>query len=134
MKKIIIAVVLLFAVGVVAINSLNPFEHGDVLSAKQVKQRWGAEEGYALFKSANDQTQAKMAYAILNDKKLIGKSVVEILKIFGEPDGFYFLDTYPAYIIEDGSQLGKDTWQIVFKLNADSKVRDVIVHKNCCYK
>ncbi len=73
-----------------------------------------------------------MAYEILMSKKFKGASVVDIREQLGPPDGFYFIDTYPAYIIQSGRNKKEETWQIVFLLNSEYRVRDIIVHKNCC--
>ena len=73
-----------------------------------------------------------MAYSIIKDSKLLGKSVKFIRENLGDPDGFYFIDSYPAYIIQQGKNHEEETWQIVFKLNEKYNVREIIVHKNCC--
>lgn len=74
-----------------------------------------------------------MAYQILmNKKKYLGMPVEDVRTTFGKPNGFYFIDTYPAYFIQEGKTHKEETWQLVFLLDENSKVRDVIVHKNCC--
>lgn len=72
-----------------------------------------------------------MAYSILrNEKKYIGKSVIDIHKEFGQPDGFYFSDIIPAYLIQIAKTKNEEAWQIVFLLDHNRKVTKVIVHKN----
>lgn len=107
---------------------------GKTLSAAQVQKKWGNKPLVeAEFKTAQPLQRAEMAYQILsNKKKYIGMDVDEIRKTFGAPDGFYFIDVYPAYIIQEGKTQKDETWQIVFMLNGQYKVRDVIAHKNCC--
>ena len=75
-----------------------------------------------------------MAYAIMTNKDLIGKSYEYIEENFGTHDGFNFIDTYPAYIIQDGKNHSEETWQLVFRMDNHYKVRDIIMHKNCCEK
>ena len=58
-----------------------------------------------------------------------GMKTPEVRAELGDPDGFYFRDSFPAYIIDEGTQEG---FQIVFLLNNQFKVSNVIVHKNCC--
>jgi hypothetical protein len=133
MKKIGIISVFL-TVSVVALWLFaQPFVEGKKLNLTEIKRRWG-EENYNAekFKNGDMQLRAKMAYSILNDKTLIGKSYTEIRKLFGAPDGFYFIDTYPAYIIQEGKNKNEETWQIVFKIGDGYKARDISVHKNCC--
>ena len=107
---------------------------GKTLSEKQVQKRWGNKPFVeSEFKTTSTEKKSEMTYQILlNKKKYIGVDVDEIRKTFGQPDGFYFIDTYPAYIIQEGKTQTDETWQIVFMLNGQYKVRDVIVHKNCC--
>lgn len=73
-----------------------------------------------------------MAYSIMVDKLLLGKSNEEIREIFGPNEGHYVNDTTPAYIIFGGSKSSQDTWQLVFKMTKDYRVRDFNMHKNCC--
>ncbi len=118
---------------IVAAVWAGPFWRGETLSATKVKKRWGQQSvDLAKFKNTKIENRANMAFNIMTDKSYIGKSVEEIRELFGSTDGFYFIDIYPAYLIQK-DQLPKDeTWQIVFRLNSKYKVRDIIVHKNCC--
>lgn len=111
------------------------FWGGKTMSPTQVKAKWGAEKlDPVKFKVASTEEKSKMAYSIMIDKNLIGKSIEYVRDTFGAPDGFYFIDSYPAYIIQMGKNRSEETWQIVFKLNNKYEVRDIIVHKNCCEK
>lgn len=61
--------------------------------------------------------------------------VVEVLEVrqhLGAPDGLYFSDVFPAYMIHRGRGATEDSWQIVFLLTNDRRVEDIVVHKNCC--
>ena len=129
-RKIILLTVVLF-ISAVAIAQLWK---GKTLSTNQVLKKWGNKTYIeAGFKTGSAAQKAEMAYQILSKKnKYIGIDVDEVRKIFGSPDGFYFIDSYPAYILQEGKSYADETWQIVFLLNAEYKVRDVIVHKNCC--
>ena len=103
------------------------------MSPSEVKKQWGHESlDIKNFKNSPHEIKAKMAYAIMTDKSLIGKSYEEIRNLFGPNEGYYKNDTTPAYIIYDGSKSSKDTWQLVFRMNNKYKVRDIIMHKNCC--
>lgn len=109
------------------------FFRGKTLGPDEVKKKWGSVAFDAQkFKTGDFDLKAKMAYEILINKKFKGVSVVDIREQLGSPDGFYFIDTYPAYIIQSGKSRKEETWQIVFLLNSEFRVRDIIVHKNCC--
>ena len=97
--KFIVISLLFVGSGIALKLFANPFERGETLSSEKVKLRWGTIADYKAFKSSDDAAQAKMAYSIMTDKSLIGKSIKEV---FGKPDGFYFLDRFPAYIIQEG--------------------------------
>ena len=101
---------------------------------QKVKQTWGGADFSAeKFKTALPSEKAKMAYSLINNKKYIGKSVLEIREELGDPDGYYFSDLYPAYKITDPPlQKGDDVWQIVFLIDKNKKISEVVVHKNCC--
>jgi hypothetical protein len=111
----------------------QPFFKDKTLNKTQVKAKWGSNKlDFSLFKNGKPADKAKMAYSILANKELIGKPIEFIRESFGTPDGFYFIDIYPAYIIQEGETNKDQTWQIVFKLNEKYQVREVIVHLNCC--
>ena len=109
------------------------FWKGKTMTATEVKKKWGSERiDYKKFKMSTYEIKSKMAFLILTDKKLINKTYEEIREIFGPNDGYYFTDTTPAYIVQIGKDASEDTWQLVFKMNNDYKVSEVIMHKNCC--
>ncbi len=73
-----------------------------------------------------------MLYPVKNQKKFHGRFVTDIRNDFGTPDGFYFSDVFPAYLIQRAETRDQEAWQIVFLLDSDRKVKKVILHKNCC--
>lgn len=81
---------------------------------------------------ADINARAKMTADLLKKQNLFkGQTVREIKNALGNPDGFYFTDIYPAYLIDMTTD---DSWQIVFLLDKEHKVSELIVHKNCCDK
>ena len=133
MKKILIAagvfVIFIFSIFLYA----QSFWGGKTLSPREVKEKWGSEPfELKKFKESSYDVKSKMAYSLMTDKSLVGKSYEDIRAMFGPNEGFYFIDTYPAYIIQKGKNRTEDTWQIVFKIGDGYKVRDIIVHRNCC--
>lgn len=135
MKKTIIVfgllIVIVFSVAIYA----QSFWGGKVLSASKTKAKWGNETfDLKKFKEGSYEVKAKMAYSIMTNKNLIGKSYENIRETFGPNDGFYFIDTYPAYIIQKGKNHSEETWQLVFRMDSQYNVRDIIMHRNCCEK
>lgn len=133
MKKIVGIILVIAAMGGLSLYA-QPFFGGKTMKKSEVQKKWGSEKlDFEKFKNGGREIKAKMAFSILMDKTFIGKSIDYIREKFGPPDGFYFIDIYPSYIIQEGTSSKEETWQIVFKLNEKYEVREVIVHKNCCY-
>ena len=111
---------------------------GELMPISTVCKRWGQQAlDVETFKQASKKfdhkARAKMACSLLkNKKKYIGKHRSQIRQLFGEHDGFYFTDRYPAYMIEQADVKNKKSWQILFFIGSGGKITDVAVHKNCC--
>jgi len=73
-----------------------------------------------------------MAYSLTQKNPYIGKPITAVRDSLGGPDGYYFSDIYPAYIINEPKNKGDDVWQIVFLIDKTRNISEVIVHKNCC--
>ena len=67
-----------------------------------------------------------------NQNDYIGMHELEILKRFGPSTGYYYTEMTPAYLIEIAKTRAENSWQIVFLINRDRQVREIVVHKNCC--
>ena len=110
--------------------------NGVLMNSKEVCNRWGGKKfDLKMFKSSmdNKKLRASMACSLLkNQKKFVGKSRTDIRQLFGDPDGFYFSDIFPAFIIEKGKNKEENTWQILFMLNEKYKVSKIVVHRACC--
>lgn len=112
------------------------FWRGEVMSIKEVCQRWG-ETPFDLkkFKAADADisVRAKMACSLLkNQKKYHGIERYKIREMFGTYSGHYFKDVIPTYLIEIAKTEDRDTWQLVFLSDSNYKIANIIVHKNCC--
>ncbi|MGE0763054.1 MAG: hypothetical protein AB7N80_07235 [Bdellovibrionales bacterium] len=131
MKKFVL---LTLAIFFSATLSAKHFWRGKTLSTQEVARQWGAAPFDAVkFKEGDEKVRAAMAHSMLTKRKeFIGKSVLEIRGQLGMPDGYYFSDVFPAYMIHRGKGANEDSWQIVFLLTNERRVDDVIVHKNCC--
>ena len=137
MKKILIAGIVTF--GFISIS--HPFNkkilwRGELMSLNKVCKRWGDNpHNLERFKSAKNNLpiRSSMACSIIkNQKKFVGKDIGEVRKLFGTPTGHYFSDMYPAYIIESGKTRDEDTWQLLFFLDRNKNISEIVVHKNCC--
>ena len=119
----------------VTFASANHFWLGDTLSINQVRSQWGNHKfDMKEFRLGIHQVRASMAANLLEQKnKFKRMTVLKIKEKFGSPDGFYFTDTIPAYIIQSSNKKGDDVWQIVFSLDSERNVTDIFVHKSCCY-
>ena len=74
-----------------------------------------------------------MACALLkNQDDFIGMHHLQIQSLFGDHTGYHDTEVVPTYLIEVAATEAQETWQIVFLLDRDRKVSDVVVHKNCC--
>ena len=113
-------------------NLLNP----DYLSAGETCRRWGERPlEVTTFRASEEDkpTRAAMACSLLRTQDdYVGMHRREILPLFGSPDGYYYTEMQPTYLIEVAKTEAQDTWQIVFLIDRDRKVREVVVHKNCC--
>lgn len=110
--------------------------HGEFLSVREVCRRWGDRPlDVEAFRSAegDEPARAAMACSLLkNQADYVGMHSSEIGSLFGEFSGFYQTEFQPTYLIERAKTKSDDTWQIVFLINHDRKVTDLVVHKNCC--
>lgn len=133
MKKILISIIV-----VVIIFSYVYAKHvlkGDVLPATLVSEKWGKSDfDLEKFKLNKPGDRAKMAYAMITNKKFLGRSPIDVKKELGQASGYYFSDSYLTYLIPENQPKENEIWQIVFLLSKERTISEVIVHKNCCYK
>jgi hypothetical protein len=53
--------------------------------------------------------------------------------MLGEFSGHYISGLYPTYLIQEAKTHAEEAWQIVFLVDAGGTIRDIVIHKNCCY-
>ena len=113
-------------------NLLNP----DYLSASETCRRWGEHPlDVATFRASEEDksTRAAMACSLLKSQDdYVGMHRQEVLALFGMPDGYHYTETQPTYLIEVAKTEEQDTWQIVFLIDHDRRISEIVVHKNCC--
>ena len=113
----------------------------EFMSTEKVCQRWGRHPldtekfkaaGRSADRAADEAVRAEMACSLLeNQDEHLGKDRLEIIDIFGYPDGWFITEYDPAYFINDADRTDQDVWQIVFLLRR-GEVSEIVVHKNCC--
>lgn len=134
MKKAL-SIILVVASALIVSAGFAAYSYWDskTLTAVEVKSKWGTEKtDFKKFKDSSYEKKAKMAYSIMTDKSLLGKSYEEIRAIFGPNDGYFFSDTIPTYIVQRGKNHSEETWQLVFRMDRNYKVKEIFMHKNCC--
>ncbi len=113
---------------------LRPMEY---MSLKKTCRRWGEQPfNEEQFKAAGGDraVRAKMTCSLLkNQKKYIGLDSLEIRKRLGDYTGYFFSESFPAYMINSAAEKDKNAWQILFFVDGEHKVSEIVVHKNCCY-
>lgn len=131
MKQLV--VLFMIAISIQVLGARN-FWRGTFMDFDLIGQKWGkATFDLSKFKTGVADEKAKMTFDLIKNKqKYIGKSTIEIRDSFGRFSGHYFSEVYPTYIIQRYSDKKPETWQIVFMINVDRKVTDIVVHKNCC--
>lgn len=140
MKKLTISFLLLVSSALAAVAYVGTGRHfwrGEEMSPEAVASTWGKSAFDAeKFKNGSEEVRATMAYSLVSEKKkdYIGKNRSVIRQELGDHDGHYFSDMYPAYIIGGTKKGDPNTWQILFLIDKDQNISDVVVHKNCCDK
>lgn len=75
-----------------------------------------------------------MAVDLIKNKKYINSYILDVRKEMGDPDSYFFSDTILAYEITPPEE-NKEQWQIIFNPDDNlSRVKEVKIHKKCCYK
>ncbi len=108
----------------------------EFVSVRAVCQRWGDRPlDVEAFRSTEDDASVRAAAAcslLRNQADYVGMHGSEIGRLFGEFTGYYHTEIQPTYLIERAKTKTGDTWQIVFLIDHDRRVTEIVVHKNCC--
>lgn len=126
--KILTVLFVLVSAGGVIASMYDPMIK-KTLSQNEIEKKWGkAELDLEKFKNGKLSARAEMAHSIVKSKdQYIGKSPSEIRNLLGFTDGHFVNENFPAYVLEIASKKSPDTWQLVFLVNKDLKVDDVVV-------
>ena len=112
------------------------YYRGDFMSSKEAQKKWGIKVlDKNLFKNGDHTKRESMAVYIVVNNLYVGKPMKLVRTELGDPDSYFFSDTIYAYKIMPFPGEGKEIWHLVFipddKLE---KVKEVKIHKKCCYK
>ena len=131
-KKLLLSFIL--AICCTGVGVAKHFWRGETMDLKAVCKKWGDFPFDAKkFRDGDEASRAQMSCGVLKNQKLfVGKDRASIRKELGDHDGYYFTDMFPAYIVLSGKDKTEDTWQLVFLLDRDQKISEIIMHKNCC--
>jgi len=102
----------------------------EFIDAAEAKKRWGDMKfDSKVFKESGWQKKSLMTANLVGSNLLIGKTRIEMEEILGPTDGYFWDDHIPAYVVEDGRETLNLNFQIVCLLDADGKIKKVLIHK-----
>jgi hypothetical protein len=127
----------IFALGIAWAGELiDPMSGRNLMMpTHEAEKKWGRFQfDEKQFRKASTEVRAKMAADLAEKNPYIGTRPEDIKAKLGEFTGYYWKHRVPAYLIEEGWQKKSDTWQLVFILDSNGLVKEVKIHKNCCYE
>lgn len=108
---------------------------GTIMSASEAKKLWGEKPfDEAKFRMGTAPERAAMASDLIEKKKFVGVPIDAIESKLGKSTGYFWNDSIPSYILNEGWKTDSDVWQLVFLSDRDKRVREVLINKNCCDK
>lgn len=132
-KKLgLLLIVLVGVAGLYLYFDLRDFFGLTTMSLKTAEKAWGADEfSPEVFRIGSKEERASQVVSLIRSKRYIGEELATVKSELGQHDGYYNSDEIPAYILPD---LNGSNWALVFVPGEQGKVRDVIIHKECCYR
>lgn len=116
---------------------LKTLLRSEFISATRAEKKWGIEKfNSKKFKISTNKNRAAMAVYILKHQLLKGKNIVtDIRELLGEPDSYFFTDSFIGYTIQERTGNKKNSWQLVFFHSGNGpEVMKIKINKQCCYK
>lgn len=126
----------LLSVILIGLSSFGEVFFGaEFLKPSAAKKKWGILTFKAdKFKTLGEKEKGAMATDVIEKKIYIGKDMLLIRNELGTPDSYFFSDTIYAYKITEPAA-DKESWHLIFIPDEKlEKVKDVKIHKKCCYK
>ena len=101
------------------------------LNVRTAERAWGKNEfAPEIFKNGSQKERASQIASLIRSKQYIGKKLKTVVSELGPHDAYYNSDEIPAYSLP---LLNGDAWNLVFLPDDTGTVREVILHKECCY-
>lgn len=112
------------------------FIGAEYMSPEDAERKWGTLTlNQEQFKAGDLAKRAPMAVDIVKRSLFVGKNRKQVRGDLGDPDSYFFSDTIYAYKIMPFPGEKKEIWHLIFipddKLE---KIKEVKIHKKCCYK
>ena len=106
------------------------------MSPKEAQKKWGTKAlDKILFKNGDHTKRESMAVYIVANSLYVGKPMKLVRTELGDPDSHFFSDTIYAYKIMPYPGGNKEIWHLVFIPDEKlENVKEVKIHKKCCYK
>jgi hypothetical protein len=126
-------IILIVILGITALSQVKSKIIGETLTVESIEKKWKQVPfSSTAFKNGTPGIRASMTVDIITGKKFIGMDIKDVKTLLGRPTGYFWNDSFPAYILNEGWKDNDSTWQIIFLPDHNGKVTNVVVNKNCC--
>ncbi|MFN8943023.1 MAG: hypothetical protein ACK5WZ_00200 [Pseudobdellovibrionaceae bacterium] len=102
----------------------------------QAEKKWGIKSlEKDVFRKGDHAKRQSMAVDIVKKNLYVDKPMKLVRQELGDPDSYFFSDTIYAYKIMPFPGENKESWHLIFIPDENlEKVKEVKIHKKCCYK
>ena len=129
-KRILLAFIVI-AVGGYLYMDLRDFLGLTTLSLSKAESAWGNTEFTPeTFKNGSQEQRASQVVTLIRSKRYIGEKTQTVISELGPHDAYYNSDEIPAYSL---AKINGNSWDLVFLPGDAGTIREVIIHKECCY-
>lgn len=113
----------------------NSYFASEFMGVSDAKKKWGVSDFKPKeFKTSSEKIKGAMATNAIEKQVYVGQDMLNVRKDMGTPDSYFFSDTIYAYKITEPDK-DKESWHLVFIPDREiKKVKEVKIHKKCCYK
>ena len=86
------------------------------------------------FTKSSELTKGAMSVGLIEKNLYLNELMSKVRSDLGAPDSYFFSDTIYAYEITPPME-NKEQWQLIFVPDDKlEKVKEIRIHKKCCYK
>lgn len=136
MKSFVLAISGFFFIFLSMSSFADTFFQSDFMKPTQAEKKWGIKPlNKDLFRTGDHAKRESMAVDIVKKNLYVGKPMKLVRQELGDPDSYFFSDTIYAYKIMPFPGENKEIWHLIFIPDENlEKVKEVKIHKKCCYK